>query len=54
MEVDHDQKVTLIDFEVTESKVRVTGFFIKKVCPLNCLRMLWSTVFIFGIELVYD
>jgi hypothetical protein len=30
------------------------GLKLKKACPLNCLRMLWSTVFIFGIEVVYD
>jgi hypothetical protein len=43
-----------IDFEVTGSKVKVTGALTKKAFPLNCLRMLWLTVFIFGIEVVYD
>jgi hypothetical protein len=30
MEVDHTHKVTPIDFEVTESKVKVTGTLTKK------------------------
>jgi hypothetical protein len=30
MEVDHDHKVTPIDFEVTGSKVKVTGILTKK------------------------
>jgi hypothetical protein len=39
MEVDHDHKVTPIDFEVTGLKVKVTGTLAKKAFPLNCLRM---------------
>jgi hypothetical protein len=54
MEVDRDNKVTPIDFEVTGSKVKVTGALTEKACPCNCLRIIWSTVFIFGIEVVYD
>jgi hypothetical protein len=54
MEVGHDHKVTPIDFGVTRSKVKVTGALTKKACPFNFLRMLWSTVFIFSIEVVYD
>jgi hypothetical protein len=54
MDVDHDHLVTPIDFEVTGSKAKVTGAVTVKACALNCLGMLWSTVFIFGIEVVYD
>jgi hypothetical protein len=37
--------MTPIDFEVT-------GLALKKAFLLKCLGMLWSTVFIFGIEIV--
>jgi hypothetical protein len=46
--------VILVDFEVIGSKVKATGALTKKAFPLNCLRMLRSTVFIFGIKDVYD
>jgi hypothetical protein len=49
MEVGHDHMMTPIDFEVSGSKVKIIGPKVKKACPLNCLRMLWSTVYIFGI-----
>jgi hypothetical protein len=51
MEVDHDHKVIPIDFEATGSKVKATGALTKKSFSAP---LLWSTVFIFGIVVVYD
>jgi hypothetical protein len=39
MEVNHDE-MSPIDYEVTESKVKVTGALTEKACPPNILRFL--------------
>jgi hypothetical protein len=46
--------MTPFDFEVTGSKVKVTGTLTLKVCPPNNLRNLLPTVFIFGIGVDFD
>jgi hypothetical protein len=38
MDVDHVHKVTPIDFEVTESKVKVTGAFSSKSLSAQLLK----------------
>jgi hypothetical protein len=40
--------MTPIDFEVTGSKVKITGALTKKACPPN------NKVFIFGMEVSHD
>jgi hypothetical protein len=46
--------MSLIDFEVSRSKVKVTAALTAKSLSPNNLRFLGPTVFIFGVEVSHD